>query len=519
LGNISPVGNRSDLRGRSQFIVLILHFGTLRDILIMNDYLCKTVYISVQMIDKMLKKLEKRPLYALFPALIFLLIGLSVAYMNYLNQQQQTAEATKKAKLTAVVQPKTVTALGKLAPKGEIIKLSAATSTEGVKIDKLLVEEGATVKAGQLIATLDSQGRLQASVNEAKEKVTVAQASLAKVKAGAKKGEIDAQKTVIIRLQSELVTNVVAQKAIVNRLLVETQTQMEAQNAIVAKILAETTAQIEIQEGVIAELKAGLINAQSEDKRYGNLYRQGAISESSGDSKHLILQTSQQKVNQAQSNLKRIKASGNQQVTEAKANLSRIQKSGQQQINEARANLTKIETSMQQQVKESQFTLNKISEVRPVDVIAAETDVKSSIASLKVAEENLERAYIKSPQNAQIYQIFARPGEVVGTNGIADIGTTSQMYGVVEVYQSDINKIRVGQDVKMVSNSLTDELQGIVERVGIQVKRQNVINADPTSNIDDRVVEVHVLLNPSSSQKAAKFTNLQIRAVININSQ
>jgi HlyD family secretion protein len=243
------------------------------------------------------------------------------------------------------------------------------------------------------------------------------------------------------------------------------------------------------------------------------------VSVSSGDSKRLTLQTAQQKVNQAQANLRRIESSGRQQLAEAQANLRRIQTSGQQQINEAKANLRKIQTSTQQQIKESQFTLNKIAEVRPVDVMSAEVDVKSAIASQKSAEENLTQAYIKSPQDGQILEIFARPGEVVGTDGIANLGKTSQMYGVVEIYQSDVNKIRVGQKVKITSNSLSGELQGTIDQVGIQVKRQNVINADPTSNIDDRVTEVHAALDPESSQKAARFTNLQIQAVINLNSQ
>jgi HlyD family secretion protein len=92
----------------------------------------------------------------------------------------------------------------------------------------------------------------------------------------------------------------------------------------------------------------------------------------------------------------------------------------------------------------------------------------------------------------------------------------SQMEAVVEVYQSDVQKVRVGQKVKVTSSSLVGELQGTVERVGIQIKRQNTINADPTSNIDDRVVEVHVALDSASSAKAAKFTNLQIQAVIEL---
>ena len=354
---------------------------------------------------------------------------------------------------------------------------------------------------------------------EANQKVAVAQASLAKVKAGSKQGEIDAQQAVRNRLTATKTTQIAAQKATVDRLVVETATNIEAQQATIARLVAETATNIEAQKGAVDEAKAGLVNARIEDKRYADLAKQGAVSQSIADTKRLTLQTAQQKVIQAQANLNRIAASGKQQIAEAQANLRKIQASGQQQILEAKANLSKIEVETQQQIREAQFTLNKIAEVRPVDVMAAETDVKSAIASQKRAEENLAQAYIKSPQDGQIYEIFARPGEVVGTYGIADLGRTSQMYGVVEVYQSDINKIRVGQKVKITSNSLPSELQGTIERVGIQIKRQDVINADPTSNIDDRIIEVHTILDPESSQKAAKFTNLQIQAVIQLNSQ
>jgi HlyD family secretion protein len=57
-------------------------------------------------------------------------------------------------------------------------------------------------------------------------------------------------------------------------------------------------------------------------------------------------------------------------------------------------------------------------------------------------------------------------------------------------------------------------LLGKVERIGSQVKRQTIVNTDPSTNIDARVIEVHVALDAASSQKAAKFTNLQITAEI-----
>lgn len=99
---------------------------------------------------------------------------------------------------------------------------------------------------------------------------------------------------------------------------------------------------------------------------------------------------------------------------------------------------------------------------------------------------------------------------------IVALGQTDQMYAVVEVYQSDIKKVRPGQDVRVSSDSLGNELEGRVDWIGMQVKRQNLINADPSSNIDARVVEVHVQLNKLSSQNASSLTNLQVKAVIEL---
>jgi len=70
--------------------------------------------------------------------------------------------------------------------------------------------------------------------------------------------------------------------------------------------------------------------------------------------------------------------------------------------------------------------------------------------------------------------------------------------------------------VQITSDALPDELQGTVDRIGLQVRRQSVVNTDPSTNIDGRVVEVHVRLDKASNQKAAQLTNLQVKAVIAI---
>jgi HlyD family secretion protein len=123
---------------------------------------------------------------------------------------------------------------------------------------------------------------------------------------------------------------------------------------------------------------------------------------------------------------------------------------------------------------------------------------------------------VRSPQDGQVLDIHTRAGEVVSSNGIVEIGQTSQMYVVAEVYQSDISKVRPGQQVQITSDALADELEGTVDRIGLQVRRQSVVNTDPSTNIDARVIEVHVRLDRASNQKAAQLTNLQVKAMIKL---
>ncbi|MBD1808986.1 ABC exporter membrane fusion protein [Microcoleus sp. FACHB-SPT15] len=362
----------------------------------------------------------------------------------YTIRQFQSSQAETTQTEVSVPEVKTVTALGRLEPKGEVIKLSAPTSSQENRVEQLLVKEGDRIKAGQVIAILDSRDRLQAALEEAEEQVRVAQAKLAITQAGSKRGEVEAQRAEIARLEAERQGDVDAQAAMVSRL--------ESQRR----------------------------NAQIEYNRYQSLYQQGAISASERDSKHLTLDTAEQSLQEAQ------------------AELNRTRSTSPQELNKARA------------------TLNQIAEVRPVDVEADRVEVRRAIASMKQAKANLDEAYVRSPQDGVVMDIHTRAGEVVSDDGIAEIGQTKQMVAVAEVYQSDVSKVRPGQQVRVTSDSIPGELQGTVERVGSQVRRQEIVNTDPSTNIDSRVVEVHVALNDSASQKAAKFTNLQVKVEIEL---
>lgn len=367
------------------------------------------------------------------------LLGGGGAYTLW--QSHNASTQTSQPEVAPRIQ--TVTALGYLEPHGEVIKLSAPSSGGSTsRVEQLLVKQGQAVKAGQPIAILDSYDRLQAALVEAQKQVQVAQSNLAVVKAGAKRGEVNAQQAEIARLTAQQ------------------QGDSQAQAATVARLAAE------------------LQNAQAEAQRYELLYQQGAVSASLRDSKALTLATAQRSLEEAQVVLQRIQTTRSPELASAVA------------------------------------TLNRIAEVRPVDVAAAQAQVDQAIASVQQAQTQLDLATVRAPQDGVVLEIHTRPGELISSDGIVELGQTQQMTALLEVYETEIGKVKLGQRVKLYSDSFSDSLSGRVIEIGVQVKRQNVINSDTSANIDARVVEVHVQLDPDSAQQVAGLTNLQVTGEI-----
>ncbi|MCC3527137.1 MAG: biotin/lipoyl-binding protein [Microcoleus sp. PH2017_22_RUC_O_B] len=446
-------------------------------------------------------------------ALATLAAGGTTGYTIWRSRLPDPNAATAAAAVAAS-QLTTVTALGRLEPRGEVIKVSGSGAADGSRIDRLLVKEGDRVKTGETIAILDNRDRQQAAFDQAQKQVRVSQANLAKVKAGAKNGEIQAQKATIGRLEADRSNEIAAQQAIVARLEVDRSTEITAQQATIARLQAEQQGEIQTQQAAIARIEAELRNAINEQRRYSQLYQQGAISASTSDSKSLAAETAQQQLNEGKAKLNQIRQSRQQQINEAQAKLNQIQQSRQQQINEAQAKLSQIQESRQQQIGEAEANLDRIAEVRPVDIEAAAAEVSSAQAAAKQAKANLALAYIRAPRDAQVLKIHTYPGEKVGNDGIVELGQTREMLAVAEVYESDAAKVRLGQTAKITSDALTGELQGSVEYIGLQVQRQNIVNTDPSANIDARIVEVKVRLDAASSQKVAGLTNLQVKVAI-----
>lgn len=151
---------------------------------------------------------------------------------------------------------------------------------------------------------------------------------------------------------------------------------------------------------------------------------------------------------------------------------------------------------------------------RQVDVVVAARNVDAALADLARAEADLQKAYVRAPIEGTVLSVANRPGERPATSGILNLGALDRMKVEVEVYQTLIGRVELGQEVMVTAEALPEPLRGTVTRIGLEVGRQVLVDPNPAANTDARVVKVTATLNEVSSAIAARFTNLQVTARI-----
>jgi HlyD family secretion protein len=159
------------------------------------------------------------------------------------------------------------------------------------------------------------------------------------------------------------------------------------------------------------------------------------------------------------------------------------------------------------------------AEARAASCTAAKTAVRSAESAVAVAaahvvrtEAEFGRSQILAPISGRVLSIIAHPGELVGMDGLLELGRVDQMVAVAEVYETDIRYVRKGMRATISSAALAGDLGGTVEFIHQKVEKQDEIGTDPAARKDARIVEVEVLLDDSAS--AAHLTNLQVDVII-----
>ena len=137
-----------------------------------------------------------------------------------------------------------------------------------------------------------------------------------------------------------------------------------------------------------------------------------------------------------------------------------------------------------------------------------------NLAERKAIQIDLYNSQLRSPINGYILSINTRVGERSNSDGILEIGASQNMEAIIEVYESDIDRVFLNQSVELTSENggFDEKLSGIVVRINPQVKQRKVLSTDPTGDADARIIEVLIKLNQESIEKVKSFAGMKVIA-------
>jgi HlyD family secretion protein len=257
------------------------------------------------------------------------------------------------------------------------------------------------------------------------------------------------------------------------------QGEIRAQEYKIKALESRLAAEKLSQDQSVASKRARMQEAKIEAQRFEALYRSGGASELERD----------------------------RYRTRADTTLS--------ELNEAVETREGTLSTLRAQILSEEQTLAKIREVRPEDVATAESELEKAIAARDRAKQEFSYATVTAPQDGQILKIIARPGDKISDDGLLEMADTSKMVVTSEVYQTDMQGIYIGQPATITADGFKGSLRATVYQVNRQVQRQSIFAGEPGENMDQRVFEVKLRLDPKDLERTnVKFaSNLQVNVV------
>tara|TARA_B100000700_G_C14888744_1_gene781662 strand:- start:143 stop:1051 length:909 start_codon:yes stop_codon:yes gene_type:complete len=200
-------------------------------------------------------------------------------------------------------------------------------------------------------------------------------------------------------------------------------------------------------------------------------------------------------------------------------------------------NRSKLEADLAVAVAKSKIIINKIriqereiNRYRPLleqgaiasivlekmqdDLVILKNQKLQLLSSINAINYDLEQSQLRSPIDGIVLQILVREGERPSSNGVVNVGANHLMEALIEVYESDIDRVEIGQVVDLISENggFKGTLKGQVTLISPQVRQRRVLSTDPTGDADSRVIEVTVKLDNVSAQMVSHLTGMKVIA-------
>ncbi len=340
------------------------------------------------------------------------------------------------------------------------------------RLDKLTVDLGDTVQAGQLIALIDPTDP-QVAVTQARSDVASAQANVVQT-AAASTAQPSLTKQSILQAEAGLIS---AQKSVSQS--IQSKQQLEEQLSSLQDVTIPQS--LESAKGDLEQASANVDAQQAEYSRQQQLLAKGYSSKSEVEAAFAKLATLKAALNNAKQHQSTIQRQNQLSIRQLKAQIAQASAS----IEESRAREKQQEAALA-----SARTNSYLDQVRREQYKAAKSQVIRSRAELKQATTTLSYTRITAPRSGIVITKNVEEGTVVpssrgsigSTNALLQIGDTSQLWVVCQVDETDIAQVLVGQKVSVMVDAYPDlKVRGRVIRIDPQAKLEQNVTTIPVT--------------------------------------
>ncbi|HZQ09738.1 MAG TPA: efflux RND transporter periplasmic adaptor subunit [Anaerolineae bacterium] len=348
--------------------------------------------------------------------------------------------------------------------KGEVVpeEYARVAFDIGGTVEKISVKEGDEVKAGDVLAQLDTTD-LQLQVKNAQDALALAQATLIQTKTPATAEEIAAAQAAYDSALAVL--NRTKQGPTADELAAAQAAYNSALTAYNTAKNGPTGEDLQILQSQLAKAKAAVDQAQAAYDRIG-----GASNPfNAATPQALALQQATQDYQIALSNYNKAIHPDATTVAQAQANLAQAQSNLQKLKDSPRAEDI---AQAQAQVDSAKATLDlKKKGARLEDIDVAQKHVDQAQTGLEQAQAQLEKATLKSPLDGTVTYIAIREGELAqpGAPVVTVADLTNLKVQTTDLDEFGAAKVQLGQPVKIRVNAFTDKtLNGKVSQIADQ---------------------------------------------------
>jgi HlyD family secretion protein len=163
------------------------------------------------------------------------------------------------------------------------------------------------------------------------------------------------------------------------------------------------------------------------------------------------------------------------------------------------------------------------------DQALQQVPVEAAEQSQRLAQMRFDECTLKVPDEvatATVLRVPGHAGQVTGTQPILELAAGDPIVVVAEVYEDDLDKLYNGLkkpegvsaavQARALEGSRTNPLTGHVEpdQVARLVAHNQLLSLNPRADQDRRVIQVRVLLDSESAERARKFIGLQVDVLL-----